>query len=177
MCMNNILYAQIGNAVQLGIFNALTLRMSLKDSIKDAQYMFKYSSKKSGKKNIEQIFFQIESLIKKGFYEFSNLGKIKTYQKIHTNKKTGKVSRYDFEFCGNKKNKFGLIVELKCTWKNPDRISQKIIRQMLKYKKNTLKKCMICFLKVNLSPSKSYVNTVPYWYFINNPKKEAKRAA
>ena len=51
MCMNNILYAQIGNAVQLGIFNALTLKMNLKDSIKDAQYMFKYSSKKSGKKN------------------------------------------------------------------------------------------------------------------------------
>mgnify|MGYP005993473243 CR=1 FL=1 len=55
--MNNILYAQIGNAVQLGIYNALTLKMNLKDSIKDAQYMFKYSAKRCGKKKYRTNIF------------------------------------------------------------------------------------------------------------------------
>ena len=50
--MKNILYAQVGNAVQHGIFNALSKKMSLKDAIRDAQYMFKYTlAKKTTKWN------------------------------------------------------------------------------------------------------------------------------
>ena len=55
----------------------------------------------------------------------------------------------------------GTIVELKCTWNDPKKVSKKIIKQMQNYKKNTTKTCMICFLKVNLSPSKTFINCFP----------------
>ena len=75
--MKNILYAQIGNAVQHGIFNAISQKMSLKDSICDAQYMFKYTlAKKTKTEILNNLFFQIESMIKRGYYEFVNFGKM-----------------------------------------------------------------------------------------------------
>ena len=44
--MNKIIYPQIGNAAQHGIFLALAKEKNLKDSITEAQLMFKYSTKK-----------------------------------------------------------------------------------------------------------------------------------
>ena len=176
--MKNILYAQIGNAVQHGIFNAISQKMSLKDSICDAQYMFKYNlAKKTKAEILNNLFFQIESMIKRGYYEFVNFGKIKSYQKINLNKKNGKITRLDFEFSPKKNQKIGTIVELKCTWNDPRKISKKIIKQMQNYKKNTTKNCMICFLKVNISPSKTFINCFPYWYLVKTPKKKTKKAA
>ena len=174
--MKNILYAQVGNAVQHGIFNALSKKMSLKDAIRDAQYMFKYTlAKKTKDKILYNLFFQIESLIKRGYFEFINVGKINSYQKININKKNGKIGRFDFEFAPKKNQKIGTVVELKCTWNDPRNVSKKIIKQMQNYKKNTTKKCMICFLKVNLSPSKTFINCFPYWYSVNMPKKRVKK--
>ena len=46
MNMNKIIYPQIGNAAQRGIFLALAKEKNLKDSIAEAQLMFKYSTKK-----------------------------------------------------------------------------------------------------------------------------------
>ena len=176
--MKNILYAQVGNAVQHGIFNALSKKMNLKDAIRDAQYMFKYTlAKKTKDKILDNLFFQIESLIKRGYFEFVNIGKIQSYQKIKVSKKNGKIGRLDFEFAPKKKQQNGTIVELKCTWNDPKKVSKKIIKQMQNYKKNTTKTCMICFLKVNLSPSKTFINCFPHWYLVKIPKKKAKKAA
>ena len=83
----------------------------------------------------------------------------------------------DFEFAPKKKQQNGTIVELKCTWNDPKKVSKKIIKQMQNYKKNTTKTCMICFLKVNLSPSKTFINCFPHWYLVKIPKKKAKKAA
>ena len=176
--MKNILYAQVGNAVQYGIYNALSNKLSLKDAIRDAQYMFKYTlAKKTKDKILNNLFFQIESLIKRGYFEFINIGKIKSYQKINIDKKNGKIGRIDFEFSPRRNQNLGTIVELKCTWNDPKKISKKIITQMQNYKKNTTKNCMICFLKVNLSPSKTFINCFPYWYLVKIPKKKASQAA
>ena len=61
--MKNILYAQVGNAVQYGIYNALSNKLSLKDAILDAQYMFKYTlAKKTKDKIFNFLFFQIDFL-------------------------------------------------------------------------------------------------------------------
>ena len=66
--MKNILYAQVGNAVQQGIYNALSKKMSLKDAIRDAQYMFKYTlAKKTKDKILDNLFLKIVSSQKKFF--------------------------------------------------------------------------------------------------------------
>ena len=51
---------------------------------------------------------------------------IKSYQKINLNKKNGKITRLDFEFSPKENQKIGTIVELKCTWNDPRKVSKKL---------------------------------------------------
>ena len=81
MNMNKIIYPQIGNAAQRGIFLALAKEKNLKDSITEAQLMFKYSTKKIRSKELINCSKQLESIIKRGYFEFSKLGQIVNYQK------------------------------------------------------------------------------------------------
>ena len=69
--MNKLLHAQIGNVVQNGIYNALNGNLSLKEAIIDAKYSFKYLFKKLNNHKRKSYFFQIESLIKRGYFELS----------------------------------------------------------------------------------------------------------
>ena len=167
--MNNLLYAQIGNVVQNGIFNILNGNLSLKEAVLDAKYSFKYLFKKLNKEKRRRYFSQIESLIKRGYFELSNLGQITNYQRVHKSKKS--TSRYDFEFSKDKLKKKGLIVELKCVWNKPNPFNKKILKQVLKYKKSSTKDCMLCFLNVITDSKGRFVNAYSYWFLINLPKK------
>ena len=167
--MNKLLHAQIGNVVQNGIYNALNGNLSLKEAIMDAKYSFKYIFKKLNNHKRKRYFFQIESLIKRGYFELSNLGQIVNYQRTHRNKKT--TNRYDFEFSKNKLKKNGLIVELKCVWSKPDPFNKRILKQVLRYKKNSTKDCMLCFLNVITDSKGKFVNAFCYWFSVNHHKR------
>ena len=112
MNMNKIIYPQIGNAAQRGIFLALAKEKNLKDSITEAQLMFKYSTKKIRSKELINCSKQLESIIKRGYFEFSKLGQIVNYQK------TKKINNFKLNFINNnkwsvinKKNKIHIIFD------------------------------------------------------------------
>ena len=184
--MNNIIYPQIGNAAQHGIFLALSKEKNLKDAITESQLMFKYSTRKLKDINYYSYVRQLESIIKRGYFEFSRLGVLKSYQKSKkvndiklkfVNKNRWSVIkkpnskrhiRFDFEFIPNSKKLKNILLELKVAWKTPKKISNRIQKQLITYSKNSSKRCIVCFLVVKRFGKKThFINTFPYWYEIN----------
>lgn len=179
--MRNIIYPQIGNAAQHGIFLALSKKMNLKDAIKESQFKLKYSIKRLSKKNLSNCNNQLASIIKRGFIELSALGKLKSYQKskkiidsnlkflegnkwlIKKNISKKRDIRFDFEF--NPINSKNILLELKVVWKKQNKIPKKIQKQLITYSQNSRKRCIICFLVVKIFGKKSnYINTFPEFF-------------
>jgi len=186
--MNNIIYPQIGNAAQHGIFLALAKEKSLKDAITESQLMLKYSTRKLKGKNYYNCSQQLESIIRRGYFEFSRLGTIKSYQKskkindiklkfVNKNKwavikkNSKRHIRFDFEFMPASKKLKNILLELKVVWKTPKKVSNRIQKQLITYSKNSSKRCIVCFLVVKRFGKKaSFINTFPYWFEINTRK-------
>ena len=184
--MNRILYPQIGNAAQYGIYLALSDKKNLKEAILESQFMFKYSTKKITKKNIHSINDQLCSIIKRGYYELKNLGELAGYQRskkikdlsckflkdniwtIKKHPKRKKTIRFDFEFKKDNKN---TLVELKVVWSNPEKVSSSIKKQVINYSKNYRQNCKILYLSVKREGKRSnFINTYPYWFTINTKR-------
>ena len=188
MNMNKIIYPQIGNAAQRGIFLALAKEKNLKDSIAEAQLMFKYSTKKIISKELINCSKQLESIIKRGYFEFSKLGQIVNYQKTKKinnfklnfinnnkwsviNKKNKRHIRFDFEFIPYSKKLKNIILELKVVWKIPKKVPNRVQKQLITYSKNSRKRCIVCFLVVKKFGKKTnFINTHPYWFEVNTRK-------
>ena len=188
MNMNKIIYPQIGNAAQRGIFLALAKEKNLKDSITEAQLMFKYSTKKIRSKELINCSKQLESIIKRGYFEFSKLGQIVNYQKTKKinnfklnfinnnkwsviNKKDKRHIRFDFEFVPYSKKLKNIILELKVVWKIPKKVPNRVQKQLITYSKNSRKRCIVCFLVVKKFGKKTnFINTHPYWFEVNTRK-------
>ena len=184
--MNKILYPQIGNAAQYGIYLALSDKKNLKEAILESQFMFKYSTKKITMKNVNSINEQLSSIIKRGYYELRDLGQLAGYQRskkikdlsckflkdniwtIKKNSKREKTIRFDYEFKKDNKN---TLVELKVVWSNPEKISSCIKKQVISYSKNYRQNCKILYLSVKKEGKKlNFINTYPYWFKINTKK-------
>ena len=184
--MKNIIYPLIGTAAQHGIHLALIRQMNLRDAVKEAQMLFRCSTRKMRIENTNNWLEQIESIVKRGFFELSKLGQLKTYQKtkkindiklriingnkwlILKNSKKKRDIRFDFEFVPLKNQSRNILVELKVTWTTPKKISNRIKKQLITYSKNSSKRCIVCFLVVKQKGRKNdYINTFPYWYEIN----------
>ena len=71
----------------------------------------------------------------------------------------------------DKLKKNGLIGELKCVWSKPDPLNKRILKQVLRYKKNSTKDCMLCFLNVITDSKGKFVNAFCYWFSVNHHKK------
>ena len=180
--MKNIIYPQIGNAAQHGIYLALSKKMSIDDAIKESQIFFKFSTKRIKNKNLDNCYNQIASIVKRGFLEISNLGFLKSYQKtIKFNKKScnliklnkfktqknlkTKEVRLDFEIQPYSSNAKSFILELKVVWKGPNILSKKIQRQLKNYTNYSRKRCVVCFLIVKrFGKNNNFINTIPKFY-------------
>ena len=183
--MKNIIYPHVGNATQAGINLALRQEMNLKDSIREAQTLFRCSTRNLRIKKADNWQEQIESAVKRGFYEFSKLGTLKNYQRrqkiddlklnhigknkwsISKKSKKSRDIRFDFEF-NKPKN---ILLELKVVWKVPKKISNRTQKQLITYSKNSTKKCIVCFLVIKkLGRAGRFVNTIPYFFELNLKK-------
>ena len=82
--------------------------------------------------------------------------------KTQKNLKTKEVS-LDFEF--NPINSKNILLELKVVWKKQNKIPKKIQKQLITYSQNSRKRCIICFLVVEIFGTKSnYINTFPEFF-------------
>lgn len=184
--MNKILYPQIGNVTQYGIYLALSQEKNLKESILESQVMFKCATRKIKKNNMQTLNNQISSIIKRGYYELSKLGRLTSYQRskrikdfsyeflkpniwtIKRRSRRKKTIRFDYEF---KKDSKSSLVELKVVWSNPKKINSSIKKQLISYSKNYRQSCMLLYLSVKKQGKKSnFINTYPYWYAIRTNK-------